>query len=162
MGVCYGRLGNNLPLPLDVINLYKANGIKSLRIYDPNHEVLDALRDSNIEIILDFPNRLLKALNKPCPAVTWVYANIVRYYPNVKIKYIAIGNEVSPKSNQTSLFAPLLLRAMQNVQQAFTIYKLQNQIKVSTVIYSGVLANTYPPWNAVFSEDLRGFINPII
>lgn len=161
--VCYGRLGNNLPTPLDVINLYKANVIKGLRIYEPNHEVLDALRDSNIEVILDLPNTLLKDLNKPLPdVINWVNANIITYYPRVKIKYIAIGNEVSPISNQTSQFAPLILPAMQNVQQALTTYHLQDQIKVSTVIYSGILVNIYPPWNAVFREDLRKFINPII
>ncbi|MCD9641907.1 Glucan endo-1,3-beta-glucosidase, acidic isoform GI9 [Datura stramonium] len=162
IGVCYGRLGDNLPSPRDVINLYKANGIKSLRIYDPNHEVLDVLRDSNIEIILDFPNSLLHDLTNPWTAVTWVYANIVKYYPSVNIKYIAVGTEVSPGYNETSQVALFLLPAMKNVQEALRRYKLENQIKVSTVVYCGVLASTYPPSNAVFRDDLMDFINPII
>lgn len=40
---------------------------------------------------------------------------------------------------ETSQFAPLLLHAIQNVQQELTIYKLQNQR-----LFFGVLEHTYP------------------
>lgn len=43
VGVCYGMLGNNLPSHNDVIQLYKSKNIKRLRLYEPNHEVLEAL-----------------------------------------------------------------------------------------------------------------------
>ncbi|XP_009770429.2 glucan endo-1,3-beta-glucosidase, acidic-like, partial [Nicotiana sylvestris] len=162
IGVCYGRNGNNLPSPQDVINLYKDNGITNLRIYDPNPEVLNALRGSNVEIILDIPNYNLQALTDPNAATNWVHTNIINYFPSVKIKYIAAGNEVSPGFPQTAQFAPFILPAMHNVQRALAAYGVQNQIKVSTVMYSGVLTNTYPPWNAIFRDDLKGFIVPIV
>ncbi|KAH0725528.1 hypothetical protein KY284_001393 [Solanum tuberosum] len=60
VGVCYGMLGNNLPSHNDVIQLYKSRNIKRLRLYEPNHEVLQALRGSNIEVMLGIPNSDVK------------------------------------------------------------------------------------------------------
>ncbi|KAL1552964.1 glucan endo-1,3-beta-glucosidase-like [Salvia divinorum] len=62
VGVCNGRLGNNLPSERDVVELYKANGIKRMRIYDPNPDTLTALRGSDIELILDVPNSDLPSI----------------------------------------------------------------------------------------------------
>ncbi|XP_016445078.1 glucan endo-1,3-beta-glucosidase, acidic-like [Nicotiana tabacum] len=160
IGVCYGRNGNNLPSAQDVVNLYKANGITNMRVYDPIAETLTALKGSNIEIILDIPNDNLQALTDPNAATNWVNANIVAYSPDVKFKYINVGNEVSPANVATSKFAPFLIPALQNVQQAIT--KFQLQVKVSTAIETGILRNTYPPSQSVFSDDISSFINPLI
>ncbi|KAK6802608.1 hypothetical protein RDI58_000393 [Solanum bulbocastanum] len=61
IGVCYGKIANNLPSDQDVINLYKANGIKKMRVYYPDTNVFNALKGSSIEIILDVPNQDLEA-----------------------------------------------------------------------------------------------------
>ncbi|KAL3380142.1 hypothetical protein AABB24_000658 [Solanum stoloniferum] len=53
-------LGNNLPSHNDVIQLYKSRNIKRLRLYEPYHEVLHALRGSNIEVMLGIPNSDVK------------------------------------------------------------------------------------------------------
>ncbi|KAF2600992.1 hypothetical protein F2Q68_00007581 [Brassica cretica] len=44
VGLNYGLLGDNLPPPSNVITLYKSIGITKVRIFDPNTEVLNALR----------------------------------------------------------------------------------------------------------------------
>ncbi|XP_047967835.1 glucan endo-1,3-beta-glucosidase-like [Salvia hispanica] len=158
VGVCNGRLGNNLPSERDVVELYKANGIKRMRIYDPNANTLAALRGSNIELILDVPNVDLPSLQSD--ATQWVETNVRPYFPATKIRYIAVGNEIDPAKSDTLKFVPLLLPAMNNIHKALTKFQLQNQIKVSTATYSAVLKDTYPPSKSAFNDD--NFMPPVV
>ncbi|XP_042405091.1 glucan endo-1,3-beta-glucosidase-like [Zingiber officinale] len=54
IGVCYGTLGDNLPPPAEVVAMFKSNGIDSMRIYNPNHDILGALAGSGIALIVQF------------------------------------------------------------------------------------------------------------
>ncbi|XP_055835999.1 glucan endo-1,3-beta-glucosidase, acidic-like [Solanum dulcamara] len=162
VGVCYGRNGNDLPSAQDVVNLYKSNGITRMRVYDPIPETLSALKDSNIQIILCIPNDKLQALTEPKEAYNWIVANVISYFKQVRIRYISVGNEISPVNNGTSQFVPFLLPALENLQLVITAFRLKNRVKVSTAIETGLLANTYPPSQSTFREDVSGFINPII
>ncbi|KAF3661135.1 Glucan endo-1,3-beta-glucosidase [Capsicum annuum] len=161
VGVCYGKIANNLPSEQDVIKLYNANGIKKMRIYFPDVKVFSALKGSNIEIILDVPNQDLEALTNPSTANGWVQDNIQRHFPDVKFKYIAVGNEVDP-GTETAQYVRFVSQAMENVYNALSATGLQDQIKVSTATYSGLLTNTYPPRDSIFREEYKSFINPII
>ncbi|RHN59866.1 putative glucan endo-1,3-beta-D-glucosidase [Medicago truncatula] len=62
IGICYGRVANNLPPAKEVIDLYKSNGIERMRIYDPFQETLEALRKSNIELVIGVPNEDIKSI----------------------------------------------------------------------------------------------------
>ncbi|KAK3029321.1 hypothetical protein RJ639_038419 [Escallonia herrerae] len=162
VGVCYGMNGDNLPVAQAVVNLYKANGIGRMRVYDPISETLQALVGSNIEIILDVPNPDLPALASDAAAATkWVQDNIEAYSSGVKFKYIAVGNEVDP-NNGAAQYVPSVLPAMQNIHNALVAAGLQNQIKVSTATYTGLLGNSYPPSQGSFRDDVSSFISPII
>ncbi|XP_047968552.1 glucan endo-1,3-beta-glucosidase-like [Salvia hispanica] len=158
VGVCNGRLGNNLPSERDVVELYKANGIKRMRIYDPNANTLAALNGSDIELILDVPNVDLHSLE--FDATQWVENHVLPYFPGTKIRYIAVGNEIDPAKNETKPFVPQLLRAMENIHKALTKFQLQNQIKVSTATYSAVLKDTFPPSRSAFNDS--GFMPPVV
>ncbi|KAK1385994.1 Acidic class II 1,3-beta-glucanase [Heracleum sosnowskyi] len=161
VGVCYGRNGNNLPNAPATVNLFRANGIRRMRLYDPFQPALDALRGSNIEIILDVPNTQLESLQDPAAAGTWVRNNIQNYLPGVRFRYIAVGNEVDPNNRDTSKYVNLVLPAMRNVYNAIVAAGLQNQIRVSTATYSGVTEG-FPPSQGSFRQNTKRFIEPIL
>ncbi|KAK6802609.1 hypothetical protein RDI58_000390 [Solanum bulbocastanum] len=161
IGICYGKIANNLPSDQDAIKLYNTNNIKKMRIYYPDANVFNALKGSNIEIILDVPNQDLEALANPSNANGWVQDNIRNHFPDVKFKYIAVGNEVDP-GRESGKYARFVGPAMENIYKALSSAGLQNQIKVSTATYSGLLTNTYPPRDSIFREEYKSFINPII
>ncbi|CAI9099799.1 OLC1v1036675C1 [Oldenlandia corymbosa var. corymbosa] len=159
-GVCYGRLGN-VPSPATAVSICNQNNIRRMRIYDPNREVLQALGGSNIGVILGVPNTDLQnvAANQ-ANANNWVQNN-VRNYPNVRFRYIAVGNEVSPITG-TSQYKDFVLPAMRNIFNAISSAGLGNQIKVSTAIETGLVVNGYPPSAGTFSPQVQSFINPIV
>jgi hypothetical protein len=163
IGVCYGMQGNNLPSASDVISLYKSNNIKRMRIYDPNQAALQALKGSNIELMLGVPNSELQNLaTNPSNANSWVQKNVQSFLPNVKFRYIAVGNEVSPVNGGTASLAQFVLPAMQNIFNAIKSAGLQDQIKVSTAIDMTLIGTSFPPSQGAFRGDVRAYLDPII
>ncbi|CAJ2679751.1 unnamed protein product [Trifolium pratense] len=157
IGVCYGGNGNNLPTKQAVVDLYKSKGIGKIRLYNPDEGILQALRGSNIEVILGVPNNNLNSLTNAQAATDWVN-KYVKAYSNVKIKYISVGNEVHPGSAE----ANSVLSALQNIQKAISAANLQGQIKVSTAIDTTLIGKSYPPNDGAFSDSASGYIRPIV
>lgn len=162
VGVCYGMMGNNLPPAPEVISLYRSHNIDRMRLYDPNQAALQALRNSNIQVMLGVPNSDLQALaTNPSQAHSWVQRNVRNYWPAVRFRYIAVGNEVSPV-NGAARFTQFVLPAMRNIQAAISSAGLQNQVKVSTSIDLTLLGNSYPPSQGALRGDVRWYFDPII
>ncbi|KAM4097174.1 hypothetical protein ACJW30_08G161100 [Castanea mollissima] len=156
IGVNYGTIADNLPPATDVITLYTTNGIGKMRIFDPNHATLQALKGSNIEVIVGVVNNDLQGLaTSLATANTWVQTNIIPY-PDVKISYIAAGNEIKPSDPLAQYVGP----AIQNLNNAITASNLQ--IKVSTVIDMSLLGNSFPPSAGSFSDSASSYINAIV
>ncbi|XP_047310874.1 lichenase-like [Impatiens glandulifera] len=159
-GVCYGMMGNNLPSAPEVITLYQQRNIRRMRLYDPNQAALQALRGSNIEVILGVPNSDLQNLaSNQANANSWVQKNIRNFWPSVKFRYIAVGNEVSPFGGGPAQF---VLPAMRNIYNAIASAGLQNQIKVSTAIDMTLIGNSFPPSAGAFRNDIRWYLDPIV
>ncbi|XP_048446716.1 glucan endo-1,3-beta-glucosidase-like [Pyrus x bretschneideri] len=159
IGVCYGMLGNDLPPPTEVINMYKLNQIGLTRIYEPNHEALKALRGSGINVLVGVRNDELQQLaSTESAAEDWVAAYIRPYWPQVNFRYIAVGNEVIPGE-----VARYVLPAMQKLHNALSSGVLNSieQIKVSTAVAMSVLGESYPPSAATFSQDTAAYMVPI-
>lgn len=70
-------IGNNLPSHSDVIKLYQSKRIRSMRIYCPNRDTLNALKGTNIYLIIDAPN--VTELYNGSNAAAWVRKNIFSY-----------------------------------------------------------------------------------
>ncbi|CAI9268923.1 unnamed protein product [Lactuca saligna] len=160
VGICYGRLGDDLPSEQEVVDLYQSNDITRMRLYDPNPNTLQALQGTNIELLLDVPNSDLQSLTDPSAARTLAENNIQNYL-DVKFRYITVGNKIDP-NNGNSRFVNFVLEAMRNVHQAIVDAGLADQIKVSTATYTGLLSNTYPPSVGEFHDNVKSFIEPII
>nr|AIT56226.1 beta-1,3 glucanase 1.2 [Musa AB Group] len=159
IGVCYGMIGNNLPPPSEVVSLYKSNNIARMRLYDPNQAALQALRNSNIQVLLDVPRSDVQSLaSNPSAAGDWIRRNVVAYWPSVSFRYIAVGNELIPGSD----LAQYILPAMRNIYNALSSAGLQNQIKVSTAVDTGVLGTSYPPSAGAFSSAAQAYLSPIV
>ncbi|TQD98636.1 hypothetical protein C1H46_015884 [Malus baccata] len=78
IGVCYGMLGNDLP--------------------PPREELLEALRNSDIEVLVGVGNEELQQLaSTESAAEDWVETYNRPYSPQVNFRYIAVGNEVVPE-----------------------------------------------------------------
>ncbi|XP_020417956.1 glucan endo-1,3-beta-glucosidase [Prunus persica] len=96
IGVCYGRVAKNLPPDPEVISLYQANGITRMRIFYPNPPTLQAL--SNIELIIGVQNLDIHSLGNDVAAATALLENnVLNYFPDVKFRYLAVGNEINPQ-----------------------------------------------------------------
>ncbi|KAE8682503.1 Glucan endo-1,3-beta-glucosidase, basic vacuolar isoform [Hibiscus syriacus] len=158
IGVCYGRIADNLPSALDVVNFYKSNGIGKMRLYDPDQATLQALEGTNIQLILGVPNEDLQSLATPSTAAAWVQNNVLAFYPAVKIVYVAVGNEIKPNDPE----AQYVLPAMQNIYNALVSAQLGSEIKVSTSVEASLLGQSYPPSAGSFGPVSSPYMTPIV
>ncbi|KAK8633686.1 hypothetical protein V6N13_014525 [Hibiscus sabdariffa] len=153
-------LGNDLPSKAEVVALFQQRNIRRMRVYGPNQDAFQALRGSNIELMLGLPNvDLQRIAGSRAEANTWVQNN-VRNYSNVRFRYIAVGNEVQPSDPA----ARSLLPAMQNIRNAIdTVAKSRPQsreildpiIRFLVNNRAPLLVNVYP----YFSYDDTPAIN---
>ncbi|KAL2482146.1 O-Glycosyl hydrolase family 17 protein [Forsythia ovata] len=152
IGVNYGRIANNLPSAVKVVELMKYQGINRVKVYDTDRAVLKALSGSGIKVVVNLPNELLSnTARRPSFANAWVLRNVVAYHPSTTIEAIAIGNEVFVDTHNTTRY---LIAAMKNIHQALVKYNLHDTIKVSSPVALSALQNSYPSSVGSFRSDL--------
>uniref|UniRef100_A0A0C9RKW9 TSA: Wollemia nobilis Ref_Wollemi_Transcript_13084_1284 transcribed RNA sequence n=1 Tax=Wollemia nobilis TaxID=56998 RepID=A0A0C9RKW9_9CONI len=159
IGVNYGMNGDNLPSAGEVVTLMKNNSIGKMRIFQADHEALQAFENSSIDVIVGVGNTELQAVaSNQDSANGWVNDNIVPFYPATNIKYIAVGNEVLVDNAQ---YASYLVSAMNNIQTAIESANLQN-IKVSTPHATTVIGTAFPPSQGTFSDSVKDTMNSVL
>ncbi|CAA7398526.1 unnamed protein product [Spirodela intermedia] len=159
VGVSYGMLGDNLPPPAEVVALFQQHNITRMRIYFPTTEILEALRGSNIELTLDVPREDLRLLaSDAATAGDWIDRNVRAHWPNVLFRRLVVGNELIPSVAE----AQFILPAMKNLHNALSSAGLENHIKVSTAVDTGVLGQSYPPSAGKFTAAAGDLLGPIV
>lgn len=139
-----------------MVQLLKTQGIDRIKLYDTDSEVLTALANSGINVVVALPNELLSsAATDQSFADKWVQANISQYYPKTKIEAIAVGNEVFVDPKNTTKF---LVPAMKNIQASLAKYNLDS-IKISSPVALSALQSSYPPSSGSFKSEL---VEPVI
>ncbi|RLM60519.1 hypothetical protein C2845_PM14G13080 [Panicum miliaceum] len=127
------------PRAREVVQLYKSHNIHAMHIFRPDQDTLAALPGSGIGLILGVGGvgAVRSFANSRAAAIVWVHDNVRAYYPDVLIRYIAVGNEV-PAGNAGLVVLP----AMRNVHAALVAAGLSSSIKVSTAVRMDVIANS--------------------
>ncbi|VVB16992.1 unnamed protein product [Arabis nemorensis] len=157
VGLNYGLLGNNLPAPSVVISLYKSIGVTKIRIFDPNTDVLNALRGHrDIGVTVGVKDQDLAALAASEEAVKgWFATNIEPYLADVNITVITVGNEVIPGP-----IGPQVLPVMQSLTNLVKSKGLP--ISISTVVSTSGLGQSYPPSAGMFTPQAREQLIPVL
>ncbi|KAK4265637.1 hypothetical protein QN277_026662 [Acacia crassicarpa] len=157
IGINYGRLGDNLPPPPEVVQMFRQNGVTKMRLFDPDPNVLNALKNSNISVALGVRNQDLQLMSTNTDAVNgWFNANIAPLMNEVAFEYIVVGNELVPGD-----LANFLLPVMQNFQALLDNRQIKT-IGVTTCVATSVFGNSYPPSASVFADNSKEVMTKIL
>lgn len=152
-GVNYGLIADNLPSPAQAINLIKSKNIDRIRIFSPDHDVLNAVKNSGIQVIIwTFIDDVPKLASDTNFAINWVETNIVQYVQSITFRCISVGNEIIPGNLASSV-----LWEMGNLNTSLQFFNLGN-IPVSTSVGFALLASSYPPSSGDFKGDYKAMM----
>ncbi|KAJ4849537.1 hypothetical protein Tsubulata_034095 [Turnera subulata] len=59
VGINYGRIADNLPSVVKVVQLIKSQGLERVKVYDTDPAILRALSGTGIKVTVDLPNEFL-------------------------------------------------------------------------------------------------------
>lgn len=149
-----------MPPPSAVVDIFKSNGIKRMRIYDPFPPTLQALGGSGIELTVGAPNDQLEYLSNRQNADVWVRDNIKKY-PAVNFKHVVVGNEVSPIRNQQ--YVQFIVPAMRNIHDALVSAGLGG-VRVSTAVETELIdpGKNYPPSKGEFRAEVKPYMQSVL
>ncbi|GMH29259.1 hypothetical protein Nepgr_031102 [Nepenthes gracilis] len=160
LGVNYGTKGSYLPCPSQVINFLTNNmsyAIPLVRIYEPDTEILEALKGTNLIVSMAVPDPEIPQIAwDDNYASTWVNTNI-QPYSDIRFRYIIVGSESIPGPN-----AGLVLQAMRRLRDALAPFGLLDHVVITTAVSAAVLINSYPPSAGQFSPEYVGLLGPIV
>ncbi|KAJ9176627.1 hypothetical protein P3X46_011918 [Hevea brasiliensis] len=157
VGINWGGLGNKLPSPPQSVGLVKSLGAKRVKIYNADPDILNALKNTDIVVSIMVPNEIIANISKSqYLSDQWVQTNVVPFYPEVKIRYLLIGNEILTNPDIGTWYN--LVPAMRRIKSSLKTHKI-HKVKVGTPSAMNVLESSFPPSNGTFRSDIS---DPII
>ncbi|KAL2529189.1 O-Glycosyl hydrolase family 17 protein [Forsythia ovata] len=148
IGVNYGTLGNNLPPPAQVAQFFKdKTTIDRYKIFDVNPYILRAFAGTGIFVAVTVSNGEIPNLVNIKYARRWAGNNIKPFYPQTKINYILVGNEVLHWGPQNLI--DNLVSAMITLHRALIRSGIQG-VNVTTAHSLEILESSQPPSLAKF------------
>lgn len=166
LGVNYGRVADDIPSPRRSVELLRAAGAGSVKIYDANPAVLRALAGTRWPVSIMVPNEIIPDLAaSPAAADRWVAENLVPYYPATRVKFLLVGNEVLSDPSIANSAWPRLVPAMDNIHRSLRKRRISS-VKIGTTLAMDALADgafPRPPSAAAFRADIaESVVRPLL
>ncbi|KDP40165.1 hypothetical protein JCGZ_02163 [Jatropha curcas] len=158
VGIVYGRNGDNLPSPKQVIDFLTKDlnyAIPLIRVYDANLEILEALKGTNLVVTIGVPDEAIAHVASSQEAADkWFQDHVLTYIQKgVRFRYICVGNEAIPGVVQFHL-QQAICNLNNSVQKAGIDF-----IHVTTAVGSEVLGSSYPPSTGQFAPELDALMS---
>ncbi|RDX78390.1 putative glucan endo-1,3-beta-glucosidase BG5, partial [Mucuna pruriens] len=157
IGVNLGLNGDNLPSPKEIVELYEKYHIRSIRMFEPRHDILEALRGKPLVLAVGTRDEDVQGIAQDQNvANAWVQTNVVPFIKDVNFGYITLGNEVVPGP-----IAPFVAKGIQNMINALTNAGIHKDIKVTAALKGTVLADSFPPSAGAFTNEATNVLKQI-
>ncbi|XVF66675.1 hypothetical protein PTKIN_Ptkin10aG0056100 [Pterospermum kingtungense] len=152
-GINYGRNGDNLPSPKQVIDFLTTQlnyKVSLIRVQDANLEILEALSGTNLVVTIGVPNEAIVYVSSSQEAADkWFQDHVFTYIGRgVRFRYLCVGNDAIP-----SVVSSYILGAMENLNESIK-KKGIDYIFVTTAVGSSVLGASYPPSQGQFAPEV--------
>ncbi|CAM0906442.1 unnamed protein product [Alopecurus aequalis] len=150
VGINIGTQVSNMPSASDIVSILKAKKIQHVRLFDSDRQMLVALANTGIEVMVGVPNDQLLRVGQSRPsAADWINKNVAAYLPATNITYIAVGDEVLTTIPNAAL---VLVPALQFLQSALLAANLNTQVKLSSPHSMDMISKAFPPSTATFNS----------
>ncbi|MQM05511.1 hypothetical protein Taro_038324 [Colocasia esculenta] len=150
VGINIGTDSSNLPPAVEIVSILRDQGIRHVRLFYADHQLLNALANTGIEVVVGIPNdQILRIGQSRTGAAEWVKNNIATFVPATNITHIAVGSEVLTAVPNAAL---VLIPALQFLHSALVTANLNFQVKVSTPHSMAMIPKPFPPSTAAFNS----------
>lgn len=154
IGINYVRSEENLLSPAKSVSLMKALKIGRVKLYDSDPEVLTALANTGLSVVIAVKNEEIPTVaSSILNADEWVKRSVLAHYPATRINAITVGNEILTDYNNQDRWSKLV-PAMQNIHSSLVRWNLSKRIKVTTTVAMDALNSSTAPSSARFRDDI--------
>lgn len=161
VGINIGTNMSNIPSAEEIVNILKSQQFTHVRLFNADHQMLNALANTGIEVMVGVTNKELLGIGKSqLAAADWINQNVAAYLPQTNITAIAVGSEVLTTIPDTAL---VLVSAMKFLQSALVAANLNLMVKISSPQSMDMIPKSFPPsaatfnstWNNIMSQFLQ-------